>query len=73
MKCPNCGVDDEDHVVDTRLRKDNTIRRNRQCLNCGYVFKTTEEYVPDEIVKSSTKRKEYLNNNERDQLRRHKH
>lgn len=59
MLCPKCKVSDN-KVIDSRLRKDNSIRRNRQCLNCGYVFRTFEAYVPDEIVKTTNKRKEYL-------------
>lgn len=46
MKCPSCGST-EDKVIDSRVRKNNTvIRRRRECLNCGKRF-TTYEQIED--------------------------
>jgi len=43
MRCPKCqGKDDK--VIDSRASREGaTIRRRRQCLNCGYRFTTYEE------------------------------
>jgi transcriptional repressor NrdR len=42
MKCPFCNHP-ESKVVDSRLAKDKeTIRRRRECLECGKRFTTTE-------------------------------
>jgi transcriptional repressor NrdR len=43
MRCPKCGSRD-DKVIDSRQSRDSSsIRRRRQCLNCGYRFTTYEE------------------------------
>lgn len=41
MKCPYCGHDD-DRVLDTRVQKDGSIRRRRECLECKSRFTTME-------------------------------
>ncbi len=55
MKCPGCGnVDDK--VVDSRQSDDGaSIRRRRQCLECGRRFTTFErlEELPLVVVKRS--------------------
>jgi transcriptional repressor NrdR len=47
MRCPKCtSIDDK--VIDSRISKEgNTIRRRRECLECGYRFTTTESVVRD--------------------------
>jgi transcriptional repressor NrdR len=46
MKCPYCGSD-TDKVVDSRAAKNGeSIRRRRECQNCGQRF-TTYEYIED--------------------------
>ncbi len=46
MKCPACGRT-EDKVIDSRVRKNNTvIRRRRECLHCLKRF-TTYEQIED--------------------------
>jgi len=46
MKCPSCGTT-EDKVIDSRVRKNNTvIRRRRECLHCHKRF-TTYEQIED--------------------------
>jgi|SRR5438132_3661319 transcriptional repressor NrdR len=43
MRCPKCGSRD-DKVIDSRQSRDSSsVRRRRQCLNCGYRFTTYEE------------------------------
>ncbi len=43
MRCPKCQ-NIEDKVIDSRASKDEqSIRRRRQCLACGYRFTTYEE------------------------------
>ena len=42
MKCPYCGLIDN-KVIDSRLSKDGrTIRRRRECIDCGRRFTTYE-------------------------------
>jgi len=53
MRCPFCGHI-EDRVVDSReSREGDTIRRRRECLNCGRRFTSYErlEEVPIFIIK----------------------
>jgi len=50
MRCPKC-TSIEDKVIDSRISKEgHTIRRRRECLECGYRFTTTEFLVRDGIV-----------------------
>jgi transcriptional repressor NrdR len=43
MRCPKCGSRD-DKVIDSRQSRDSSsIRRRRECLDCGYRFTTYEE------------------------------
>jgi transcriptional repressor NrdR len=50
MRCPKC-TSIEDRVIDSRISKEgNTIRRRRECLECGFRFTTTENLVRDGIV-----------------------
>ncbi len=53
MKCPFCSFE-ESKVVDSRSTDDNTtIRRRRECLNCGKRYTTYEkvEDIPILVVK----------------------
>ena len=50
MRCPKC-TSIEDKVVDSRIsREGNTIRRRRECLECGHRFTTTETLVREGVV-----------------------
>ena len=50
MRCPKC-TSIEDKVIDSRISKEgNTIRRRRECLECGHRFTTTEVLVRDGMV-----------------------
>ena len=43
MKCPKCSRDN-DKVIDTRpAREGASVRRRRECLECGFTFTTYEE------------------------------
>jgi transcriptional repressor NrdR len=44
MKCPFCGAQDKDHVLDSRpIREGEAIKRRRECDNCRGRFTTFEE------------------------------
>ena len=61
MKCMYCGCLDS-KVVDSRLNEDGTsIRRRRECVNCGKRFTTyeTDEYTPVMVVKKSGNRQAF--------------
>ncbi len=50
MRCPKC-TSIEDKVIDSRIARDgNTIRRRRECLECGHRFTTNEALVRDSMV-----------------------
>ena len=50
MRCPKC-TSIEDKVIDSRISKDgSSIRRRRECLECGYRYSTTEMLVRDGLV-----------------------
>ena len=50
MRCPKC-TSIEDKVIDSRISKEgSTIRRRRECLECGHRFTTSEELVRDSMV-----------------------
>lgn len=55
MKCMNCGCIDS-KVIDSRLNDEGTsIRRRRECINCGKRFTTYEtiETTPIMVIKKS--------------------
>lgn len=50
MKCPRCNHE-QDKVLESRLNKDSTtIRRRRECLNCGYRFTSYERIEEKPII-----------------------
>lgn len=50
MKCPRCSAD-KDKVLESRTNKDGTsIRRRRECLNCGYRFTSYERIEEKPII-----------------------
>ena len=50
MRCPKC-TSIEDKVIDSRIvREGSTIRRRRECLECGHRFSTTETVVREDLV-----------------------
>jgi transcriptional repressor NrdR len=64
MKCPFCGMDNT-RVVDSRPADDNTsIRRRRQCDECGKRFTTFEkvEIIPLTVIKKDRTREPYDRN-----------
>ena len=61
MRCPRCGAD-KDKVVDSRHSEDGlSIRRRRECQECGGRFTTIESIVPDEltVIKRTGGREEF--------------
>ena len=61
MKCPHCGYH-ESKVIDSRLSSDgSTIRRRRECLNCGKRFTTYEvvEHTPLLVIKNDGTREPF--------------
>ncbi|MEM3464320.1 MAG: transcriptional regulator NrdR [Candidatus Bathyarchaeia archaeon] len=54
MKCPYCGSNDI-KTLETRDSPDNTIRRRKECAECGKRF-TTYEYV--ETIELMVKKKD---------------
>ncbi|HIU82820.1 MAG TPA: transcriptional repressor NrdR [Candidatus Faecicola pullistercoris] len=64
MKCMYCGCTDS-KVVDSRLSEDGTsIRRRRECSQCGKRFTTYEtvEYTPIMVIKKSGNRQAFDTN-----------
>ena len=52
MRCPKC-TSIEDKVIDSRIsREGTTIRRRRECLECGHRYTTTEMVVREDLVVS---------------------
>jgi transcriptional repressor NrdR len=50
MRCPKC-TSIEDKVIDSRIsREGSTIRRRRECLECGHRYSTTELLIRDGLV-----------------------
>ena len=50
MKCPNCGYQDS-KVIDSRpIEEGNSIRRRRECLQCGKRFTTFEMIETSQII-----------------------
>lgn len=61
MKCIYCG-NEESRVLDSRNSEDtNSIRRRRECLNCGRRFTTYEriEMTPILVIKSDGSRQSF--------------
>ena len=64
MKCPSCGFADS-RVLDSRPTEEgNSIRRRRECVECGKRFTTYEviETTPITVVKKDGSR-EYFDSN----------
>lgn len=60
MKCPYCGKENT-RVIDSRPIDDSSIRRRRQCDECGKRFTTYEkvETLPLIVVKKDNNREPY--------------
>jgi len=61
MRCPKC-TSIEDKVIDSRIsREGSTIRRRRECLECGHRYSTTETLVHDgiSVIKRDGRREEF--------------
>ena len=52
MRCPKCAST-LDKVVDSRISKDgSTIRRRRECMDCGHRYSTTEQILRENLYVS---------------------
>lgn len=62
MKCPFCGA--ESKVIESRHTEDHSIRRRRECTNCGKRFNTYErlEMPPLVIIKKDGSREAFDRN-----------
>ncbi len=60
MKCPYCNKEST-KVIDSRPAENNSIRRRRQCENCGKRYTTYEkiETVPLSVIKKDLNREPY--------------
>lgn len=61
MRCPKC-TSIEDKVIDSRISKEgSSIRRRRECLECGHRYSTTEGVVRDglSVVKRDGRREDF--------------
>ena len=61
MRCPKCSSL-ETKVLDTRTGKNDTsIRRRRECIDCGYRFSTIEEVLRADlqVVKRDGRREDF--------------
>jgi len=61
MRCPKCGYQ-EDRVIDSRASREGlTIRRRRQCLDCGWRYTTYEEieHAGLVVIKRDGRREEF--------------
>ena len=61
MKCPFCG-NENTRVIDSRpAEENNSIRRRRQCDECGKRFTTYEkiETIPLTVIKKDQSREQY--------------
>ena len=60
MKCPYCNKEST-KVVDSRPAENNSIRRRRQCENCGKRYTTYEkiETLPLIVIKKDQTREPY--------------
>lgn len=53
MLCPSCNSDNSKVLESRTTEKGQSIRRRRECLDCGYRFTTYEriEFVPITVIK----------------------
>jgi transcriptional repressor NrdR len=61
MRCPKC-TSFEDKVIDSRISKEgSTIRRRRECLECGHRYSTTEIVLREGtvVIKRDGRREEF--------------
>lgn len=62
MKCPFCGVQNRDRVLETRTLNDGaSIKRRRECEGCGRQFTTQEEIEEMQlfVIKNDNRREPF--------------
>ncbi|MGE0527168.1 MAG: transcriptional regulator NrdR [Bdellovibrionales bacterium] len=60
MKCPQCGHQ-EHRVLETRVHRDEEIRRRRECLSCRLRFSTVESLLVHfpQVIKKDGRREPF--------------
>lgn len=60
MKCPQCGHL-EHRVLETRLHREEEIRRRRECMNCKLRFSTVETILVHypQVIKKDARREPF--------------
>ena len=72
MRCPKCASE-LDKVVDSRISKDgSTIRRRRECMDCGHRYSTIEKILRENlyVFKREGRREDFDKNKIVNSLRR---
>ncbi len=72
MRCPKCASE-LDKVVDSRISKDgSTIRRRRECMDCGHRYSTIEKILRENlyVFKRDGRREDFDKNKIFNSLRR---
>ena len=72
MRCPKCASE-LDKVVDSRISKDgSTIRRRRECMDCGHRYSTIEKILRENlyVFKRDGRREDFDKNKIVNSLRR---
>ena len=72
MRCPKCASE-LDKVVDSRISKDgSTIRRRRECMDCGHRYSTIEKVLRENlyVFKRDGRREDFDKNKIVNSLRR---
>jgi len=61
MRCPYCGHQDDKVLESRTMANGESIRRRRECLQCGYRFTSYEriEEKPFMVIKSDGRRQPY--------------
>lgn len=59
MDCPKCGYHKTLVTECRELKRDETIRRRRECQKCGYRF-TTYEYIVNAEIKDENSARRML-------------
>lgn len=65
MKCPFCGIQNHDRVLETRtLNEGASIKRRRECEECGRRFTTLEEIEEMQlfVIKTDNRREPFDKN-----------
>jgi transcriptional repressor NrdR len=61
MRCPHCGTIDDKVIESRTLANGESIRRRRECMNCGYRFTSYERLEEQQlmVVKRDSRREPF--------------